>query len=154
MSTTEAENPPSILSYGVAPARTLIGRSRVFITLFDQALVSVASFFTNFLLLPKAIFGSAQDVKFREELILRIEMHLEKIRFEDQALVLQTRHFELLSAALGNIEQCITLLATDSSPEFLAIELKESLLRIQETLGKRFDDEILDRIFKEFCIGK
>jgi len=51
VSTTEAENPQSILSYGVAPARTLIGRSRVFITLFDQALVSVASFFTNFLLL-------------------------------------------------------------------------------------------------------
>jgi len=32
--------------------------------------------------------------------------------------------------------------------------MKEALLKVQETIGKRFDDQIMDRVFKEFCIGK
>jgi tRNA modification GTPase len=36
----------------------------------------------------------------------------------------------------------------------VAISLKEGLLALQEIQGKYFDDQILDRVFKEFCIGK
>jgi O-antigen/teichoic acid export membrane protein len=49
--TTEAEYSQQVVSYDTAQQRSLIDRARVFITLFDQALVSIASFFTNFLLL-------------------------------------------------------------------------------------------------------
>ena len=46
------------------------------------------------------------------------------------------------------------LLDSKASLEFISLELKEALLLVHETLGKRFDDQIMDRVFKEFCIGK
>jgi tRNA modification GTPase len=55
---------------------------------------------------------------------------------------------------LVNIEKCEGLVQTGLGSEFLALELKEALLAVQETLGKRFDDQVMDRVFKEFCLGK
>ncbi len=75
-------------------------------------------------------------------------------QFEDQAVISQARHFENLSGALQNMVQAETLVREAVSPELSALEMKEALLRVQETLGKRFDDQIMDRVFKEFCIGK
>jgi tRNA modification GTPase len=74
--------------------------------------------------------------------------------FESEALISQVRHFENFSRALDNLRRAESLVADSVSPELSALELKDSLIRVQETLGKRFDDQILDRVFKEFCIGK
>jgi len=38
--------------------------------------------------------------------------------------------------------------------ECLVAELQEGLGAIGEMLGERIDDDILDRIFSDFCIGK
>jgi tRNA modification GTPase len=38
--------------------------------------------------------------------------------------------------------------------EFVALDLKEALMAVQETLGKRFDDQVMDLVFRQFCIGK
>lgn len=40
------------------------------------------------------------------------------------------------------------------SPEFLAIELRDALHALGEITGETAPDEILDRIFSRFCIGK
>jgi tRNA modification GTPase len=40
------------------------------------------------------------------------------------------------------------------SSEFLAFELQEAIRAVHELLGKEFDEQVIDRIFKEFCIGK
>jgi tRNA modification GTPase len=32
--------------------------------------------------------------------------------------------------------------------------LKESLTSLQKILGQVYDDQIMDRVFKEFCLGK
>lgn len=74
--------------------------------------------------------------------------------FGHSAMLSQARHFDNLSRALNCIQRAIDLLKCSASVEFITLELKDALMRIQETLGKRYDDEILDRIFKEFCIGK
>lgn len=74
--------------------------------------------------------------------------------YEDQSLISQQRHYENLLVAAKCTESCLDLVAHAASPELTSLELKEALLKIQETLGKRFDDQIMDRVFKEFCIGK
>jgi len=74
--------------------------------------------------------------------------------FEDQTLVFQSRHFENLSKVNENIERALLLVKSNSSAEFMSLELKEALILLHETLGKRFDDQIMDQVFKEFCIGK
>jgi tRNA modification GTPase len=72
----------------------------------------------------------------------------------EQVLLSHARHFENILKAKVFTEQAIEALRNDVGPEFISVELKEALIALQETLGKRFDDQIMDRVFKEFCIGK
>lgn len=73
---------------------------------------------------------------------------------EDSAIITQARHFDLLKVASERLATAIELLRKEMSPEFIAFELQDSLVSIQRLLGKQYDDEVMDRIFKEFCLGK
>jgi tRNA modification GTPase len=41
-----------------------------------------------------------------------------------------------------------------ASPEFLSIDLREALDALGEIIGQTTPEDVLDRIFAEFCIGK
>jgi tRNA modification GTPase len=97
---------------------------------------------------------SAFDKTDADRLKVLLVQELEESQFEDQAVISQARHFENLSKAHENMIEAFGLVQSGASPELTALSMKEALLRIQETLGKRFDDQIMDRVFKEFCIGK
>lgn len=102
-----------------------------------------------------AILGaSSLRTEARDLLLERSIWALNLIGDEREVLISQARHFENLLVAEQNISKVLGQLNTGVGSEFLAFELKEALMRIQETLGKRFDDQIMDRVFKEFCIGK
>lgn len=73
---------------------------------------------------------------------------------EDSVVITQARHFELLKVAHERLSQSIVLLKEDASVEFISFELQEGLLAIQQILGKQYDDEVMNRVFKEFCLGK
>lgn len=72
----------------------------------------------------------------------------------ESAGVTQARQFECLSGALEAMKRAEELWKTNASFEFTSLELREALSKLHEVLGKRFDDDIVDRIFKDFCIGK
>ena len=40
------------------------------------------------------------------------------------------------------------------SEEFVAVDLKETLNLFKKILGETLEEDILDRIFERFCIGK
>jgi tRNA modification GTPase len=40
------------------------------------------------------------------------------------------------------------------SGEFVALELREALDWLGEIVGLRYTEDLLDKIFSEFCIGK
>jgi tRNA modification GTPase len=73
---------------------------------------------------------------------------------QGEIVITNSRHFENLNSAFDNMKRVRGMIQSQASPELLSLEMKEALLRVQETVGKRFDDQILDRVFKEFCIGK
>jgi tRNA modification GTPase len=97
---------------------------------------------------------SALQKESAEVLMERLWKRVNEGKFRDRALISQARHFENLSMARDNLMRTLEALKLLLSNEFIVIELKEALLRIQETIGKRFDDQIVDRIFKDFCVGK
>ncbi|RYZ86495.1 MAG: GTP-binding protein [Proteobacteria bacterium] len=99
-------------------------------------------------------FLSALDENARPILLSRIAAEFADSNLQDQVLLSNTRHFENLSKAVQNVERCQALLQDAMGSEFIAFELKEALIAVQETLGKRFDDQVMDRVFKEFCLGK
>ncbi len=73
---------------------------------------------------------------------------------ETQLVVSQARHFELLSKILVSLNSAIKLIQDDLSSEFVAQELQIGIRSIHELLGIAFDEQVIDRIFKEFCLGK
>ena len=65
-----------------------------------------------------------------------------------------TRHFEGLKSCQESLVKSLALVLKGSSPEFIAQELHASLQSLYEVLGETYDDEVMDRVFKEFCLGK
>lgn len=73
---------------------------------------------------------------------------------QSTALLSNARHFDNLSAAIEKITLATNTISKNLGAEFVSLDIKEALIKVQETIGKVFDDQILDKVFKEFCIGK
>lgn len=109
--------------------------------------------YKNFLS-KRVFFVSALDKRVRSEVLKELVKEFADLQVENTVLISNARHYENLSRALENTQRSQAVVDQGMGSEFLALELKESLIAIHETLGKRFDDQIMDRVFKEFCIGK
>lgn len=72
----------------------------------------------------------------------------------ESRLVNKQRHIEALRKARESVEGAIKSLDNRLSLEFIAQDIKEALGRFDDILGRRFDEDLLDKIFNEFCIGK
>ncbi len=59
-----------------------------------------------------------------------------------------------LERALGTLKRGRESAATGAGDEILAIDLREALDHLGHILGTVYTDDILDRIFRKFCIGK
>jgi len=72
----------------------------------------------------------------------------------DEGMITQLRHKVALEKALLNLEAARTNLQTNVSPEFSAFELREAIDTLDEITGQKIREEVLDKIFSSFCIGK
>jgi tRNA modification GTPase len=72
----------------------------------------------------------------------------------EPALVSNLRHIEALKKAEKLIAEALNSLDNKMSLEFAAQGVKDAVLCLEELLGKRFSEDLLDKIFGEFCIGK
>jgi tRNA modification GTPase len=72
----------------------------------------------------------------------------------ETTIVTNIRHTRALERALHSINSFEDALKEGLSAEFLSIELREALDAIGEITGATTPEEILDRIFSNFCIGK
>jgi len=77
-----------------------------------------------------------------------------RIIHPEAGLVSNLRHIEKLKAAQKFIVQARHLLDNTVSVEFIAQDLKDAVRVLDEMLGLEFSEDLLDRIFNEFCIGK
>ncbi|MBI5056457.1 MAG: tRNA uridine-5-carboxymethylaminomethyl(34) synthesis GTPase MnmE [Nitrospirae bacterium] len=69
-------------------------------------------------------------------------------------VVTNIRHVHALKKALASIDSFITAAGQKTSPEFLSVELRDALDAVGEIIGVTTPDDILNRIFSNFCIGK
>ncbi len=72
----------------------------------------------------------------------------------DEEVLLQNRHYEELFTCQRALNKVCAQVLAEESPEFIAFELKEAIMCIQRILGIEFDDQIMDTVFNEFCLGK
>ena len=72
-------------------------------------------------------------------------------------MVTQARHHQLLKNCLGSLSRARALLSAGRPApawELVALELQEAIRELGEITGQEVGDEILERIFGEFCLGK
>lgn len=72
----------------------------------------------------------------------------------ESIMISDLRHREALLRAREAIGRFHEGFINELSPEFLALELREALQALGEITGETTPDDILDRIFSRFCIGK
>jgi len=70
------------------------------------------------------------------------------------AMIDNARHRDLLDKALSNMLSVKKAIGKDGPPEIAAIDLREAVDNLGLIIGKSVSDDILDRIFQKFCIGK
>ncbi len=78
----------------------------------------------------------------------------EEIKGDDEIFITRTRHKNALERALKAIERVIDTYNQGLPYDFFTIDLKECLVALGEITGETLSEDIIDRIFAEFCIGK
>ncbi|BCR02945.1 tRNA modification GTPase MnmE [Desulfuromonas versatilis] len=72
----------------------------------------------------------------------------------ESVVISDRRHREALLACRRCLAQFIEQGQGGASPEFLSLELQEALAALGQITGETTPDDILERIFERFCIGK
>ncbi len=73
---------------------------------------------------------------------------------EDSTLLIHARHQQNLEILKRSLEDVIPMLERGESPDLIALELQTGLQALYEILGLTYDDQVMDRVFSEFCLGK
>jgi tRNA modification GTPase len=69
-------------------------------------------------------------------------------------MITNLRHKLAIEKSCKNIQNAKESITRGMSAEFAAFDLREALDSLDEITGKKINDEILDKIFSSFCIGK
>lgn len=72
----------------------------------------------------------------------------------DSPIITNVRHDDALRRSQASLSHAIESLDAKMPPELIAVDLRSSLDAIGEIVGKTTTEDILDRIFSQFCIGK
>ncbi|MFH1355338.1 MAG: tRNA uridine-5-carboxymethylaminomethyl(34) synthesis GTPase MnmE [Candidatus Omnitrophota bacterium] len=72
----------------------------------------------------------------------------------EPVVVSRLRQIESIREAEKLVAEAAKSLDNKLSLEFIAQDIKDALLYLDQLLGKKFSENLLDKIFSEFCIGK
>lgn len=73
---------------------------------------------------------------------------------EESVLITRLRHKHALERSLAALRKSFEAFTKKESLEFVVLDLKESLDQLRELVGEIYSEDLLDVIFREFCIGK
>lgn len=72
----------------------------------------------------------------------------------ESIVITRVRHKKALETSLQALEKSFHAFVEKESLEFVILDLKQSLDALKELTGEIYSEDLLDVIFKEFCIGK
>ena len=77
-----------------------------------------------------------------------------RLSYNDEIYITNMRHKEALQEALESIHMVRDSIAAGMPEDFLTIDLMNAYERLGYIIGESVEDDLVDTIFKEFCMGK
>ncbi|ADL13830.1 tRNA uridine-5-carboxymethylaminomethyl(34) synthesis GTPase MnmE [Acetohalobium arabaticum] len=77
-----------------------------------------------------------------------------QIKSTDQTLITNLRHKEAIEDAYEDMNRVKETVEQDLPADFVTIDLKSALEKLGKITGDTVDEDIIDRIFADFCLGK
>jgi len=85
---------------------------------------------------------------------IRDSVLTQRLEAHEGAVITHLRHRAALVRARESLEYVRGSAAQQMPAEFLAMDLRSAINAVGEIIGETTVEDVLDRIFKEFCIGK
>lgn len=79
---------------------------------------------------------------------------LDQISTNDYTYLTNTRQISLAKKALQSLENAEQGTKNNDPIDMIEIDIKDAFDLLGEIVGKNYSDEILDNLFKNFCVGK
>ena len=104
----------------------------------------------------KILYGSTKTNRGLDDLkeeILKI-FSLEDMSYKDLSFLFNTRQISLAKQALKSINHVMEENQKDIPVDMLAIDIKDAWENLGKIIGEAYEEELVDNIFKRFCLGK
>ena len=76
------------------------------------------------------------------------------INFGGETLINNVRHKNLLYNTLESINNAVVAIDNRIPEDFVSLDLKQAYEYLGEIIGESVDEDIIDKIFSKFCLGK
>ena len=102
------------------------------------------------------IKGNTMDINGLDKLKDKIVelFDLEKINNSNLEVVSSAREIGLIKEALNSINQALDNINVSLPVDMIAIDIKKAWDLLGEITGESYQDELLDTLFSQFCLGK
>ncbi len=77
-----------------------------------------------------------------------------ELDYNDEVYITNLRHKEALQEAKDSLEQVCGSIEAGMPEDFFSIDLMNSYERLGSILGESVDEDLINTIFREFCMGK
>ena len=94
-----------------------------------------------------------KNINLLEETIANL-VYNGKVSAAEPILASNVRHIEAIRQAQKLIAEAVDSMDNKLTIEFIAQDIKDALSCLDDILGSKFSEDLLDKVFSEFCIGK
>ncbi|WP_027421066.1 tRNA uridine-5-carboxymethylaminomethyl(34) synthesis GTPase MnmE [Crocinitomix catalasitica] len=129
-----------------------ISEEQIFIPVFNK--IDTVDLKEYALLKEEGLFISAKHKTNLPDLIARLTETVADFGEENQTIITNVRHFEILKKCKLSLIKVEEGLELQIPGDLLAMDIRESLRLLGEITGEITSDDLLGNIFANFCIGK
>lgn len=76
------------------------------------------------------------------------------LRADDEAVITSERHKECLRSAYDSLGKVLTSIEAGLPEDFYSIDLMGAYEALSRIVGEEVDEDLINRIFEQFCLGK
>ena len=104
----------------------------------------------------KIVELSAKEKTGRDELysILKDMFFNNELSYNDEVYITSLRHKNLLLETRDSLNKVIESISLNMGEDFFTIDLMSAYTSLGKIIGEELEDDLVNKIFAEFCMGK